>query len=143
MIVFYVCLAIAVVFLVLAIIAAKMGLDTGTAMFGTFFLVLALGISISGVNLINKEAKWNRFIFEYENTKALVATYNGSDYGNMTELTQEMLNINKEIARHRAYNGNKLIGAWYTEKIGALEPLTFNYTNTRTEKEEKIPLPAE
>ena len=140
---FYIGLVAAIFFIILAIFSAILDWDNGFCIGALFGGVLVIVLVISGLSLVNKEARWKSYIFEYENTRALVETYSGSDYGNMTDLTEKMLQINDRIAAHRAYTGNKLVGAWYSEEVGNLEPLTFNYTNTRTEKEEKIPLPAE
>ena len=79
-----------------------------------------------GLSLINIDAHFEATIADYENTVALVETYNGADYGNMPALTEKIIEINAEIARHRELSKSNWSGLWYSEKIGALEPITFN-----------------
>ena len=91
------------------------------------FLVLL----VMGCSLINKEARFDAFIKDYESTKMLVENYRGTDYGNMHALTEKVITVNERIAEHKAFVGNKMSGVWYSEKIASLDPITFAYTDTK------------
>ena len=97
-------------------------------------IIMGGALFFESVALINKKARWNEFIYEYENTKALVESYNVTDYGNMQELTSKVLKINQTIAHHKAYADNWLFGALNTETIGNLEPITFSYNKVTSEE---------
>ena len=96
-------------------------------------IICAVILACMGGSLININAHFDATIADYENTVALVETYNGSDYGNMPALTEKIIQINTEIARHRELCKSNWSGLWYSEKIGALEPITFNTPNKTTE----------
>ncbi len=98
-----------------------------SASFYAFFGVLAVLIEIVlAISLINKNARFDAFIADYENTVALVETYKGNDYGNMNALSQKIIEINEHIARHKGLSKYKWSSPWYSEKIGNLEPIKFN-----------------
>lgn len=98
-----------------------------SAAFYAFLGVLSVLVEIVLViSLINKNARFEAFITDYENTVALVETYRGTDYGNMNSMTEKIIDINKSIAQHKELSKSKWSGLWYSEKIGNLEPIKFN-----------------
>ena len=90
----------------------------------TVFATIALGTM--SISLINIGREFDAFVYRYEYTKQLVVAYEPNDYGNKTALLEDVLDINKKIADHKALAGNKWTGKWYSEKIGNLEPIVFN-----------------
>ena len=88
---------------------------------GILFLVLV----VMGLSLIDKKSDFQIIINEYNNTKALVETSNGADYGNMNELTGKVIAINDKIAKHKAYSVSKWHDLWNSEEIGNLEPIVY------------------
>lgn len=97
--------------------------DGGVCFFGAIICLLA-GI-IGLFTLIGKNASFNTILYDYENTVALVETYNGLDYGNMSNLTEKIIDINSTIAKHKAFSNSKWVGIWYSKDVGALEPIIF------------------
>lgn len=97
------------------------------AFFGYFFTILAIGGIIGcGCTLINRGRTFESQIIEYNNTKALVESYKGKEYGNTPALTEKIIDINDLIAKHKAFAGNWFTGIWFSEKIGNLEPIVFD-----------------
>lgn len=96
--------------------------------------VCFFALIVMGGSLINKEARFDAFVRDYESTKALVENYRGTDYGNMQALTEKVIVVNEYIARHKAFLGNKLSGVWYSEKIASLDPITFAYPDAKNLK---------
>ena len=92
------------------------------ALFGVIAVLIEIVLAIS---LINKNARFEAFVADYENTVALVETYSGTDYGNMNSMTEKIIEINEEIAEHKELSKSKWSGPWYSEKIGNLEPIKF------------------
>lgn len=123
------------IWIVLFIIIVFVGIYIGTfkkyeleglSSFSLFMIVMfSLILLCEGFSLININRKFQRFIIDYNNTTALVESYNGGEYGNMPELTGKILDLNKVIAKHKAYCNNSWNGVWYSEVIGNLEPITF------------------
>ena len=99
------------------------GHHTSLFIFTTIFGII---LFFMGATLINREARFNAVIADYENTVALVDTYTGGDYGNMPALTEKVIHLNTIIARHKTMSPSIWTGPWYSKKIGALEPITFN-----------------
>lgn len=95
----------------------------------SFFCFLAL--LIMGCSLINRGARFDAFVKEYESTKAIVENYSGTDYGNMQALTEKVLSLNGTIASHKAFVGNKMSGVWYSDRIASLDPIVFANPNTK------------
>ena len=89
--------------------------------------IFAFILIIMGLSLIDKKSDFQVIINEYYNTKSLVETYSGTDYGNMNELTGKIIAINDKIAKHKAYAASKWMGCWYSEEIGNLEPIVYKY----------------
>lgn len=116
---------------VLFVIGRHFDNDSVAAPFFFISLMSATALCIMGGVLINKEARFNAFVIEYESTKALVENYRGTDYGNMQALTEKVITMNERIANHKAFVGNKLSGVWYSEKIASLDPITFSYPDTK------------
>ena len=96
---------------------------------GTF--LIAIGILSSCVLLIacgdfiNLDARFQKTIYEYENTVRMVESYDGQDYGNMIPLVESVVSINKEIARQKAYVKSPWRNLWMSEDIANLKPITF------------------
>lgn len=126
---------IAGVLLVVSIIITVICIHLDADVLGECFAFVAffsfLALLLMGCSLINKEARFDSFVRDYESTKVLVENYHGNDYGNMPALTEKVIGINEYIARHKAFVGNKLSGVWYSEKIASLDPITFSYPDTK------------
>ena len=99
--------------------------DNHTSLF-VIAIIFGLVLFFMGVSLINREARFNAVIADYENTVALVDTYTGGDYGNMPALTEKVIHLNTIIARHKTMSPSIWTGPWYSTRIGSLEPITFN-----------------
>ena len=76
-------------------------------------------------DLVNINKRFDSFVNKYEFTKELVGNYEPNDYGNKPALLVEVIEINNEIAKHKAFVGNTWSGAWYSPKIAELEPIVF------------------
>lgn len=76
--------------------------------------------------LININKRFDAFVFQYETTVEMVDSYAGKDYGNMSSLVEQVVQINNTIATHKAHHNSKWVGIWYSEQIGNLEPIRFN-----------------
>lgn len=122
--------AITIVLIVLGAIAVHKN-PRGIAQVGFFAIAIIIGIValVASASLININRRFDAFEYRYENTKALLESYPRQEYGNMTFLTTEIIEINNEISEHKAYAHSKLCGVWYSKKIGNLEPLTFSTIN--------------
>lgn len=81
---------------------------------------------ISSLVLININTRFEAIQNEYQVVREMVDSYDGQDYGNMTALTESVVNINSRIANHKAHYKSKWTGPWYSEDIAKLEPITFN-----------------
>lgn len=99
----------------------------GWTCMSALFICVTLAL---GASLINREARWEAIINDYENTVALIETYDGSNYGNESSLPEHVLYLNTKIANHKAMVKSKWSGAWYSEEIGNLTPITFKMKNT-------------
>lgn len=105
--------------------------DLVSGIFGGTLFVCFLALLIMGCSLINREARFDAFVKEYDSTKALVENYSGTDYGNMQALTEKVLSLNGTIASHKAFVGNKMSGVWYSDRIASLDPIVFANSNTK------------
>lgn len=84
-------------------------------------LFVGLLITTAGV-----KADFERFENRYNFDKQLIENYTpGDDYGNVFNLTEEILFVNKTIAKHKAYWDNGWYDVWNCERIGNLEPLSL------------------
>lgn len=101
----------------------------GRDSFGVLFLAIGAfstcALIIAGCNFINLDARFQRTIYDYENTVRMVESYNGQDYGNMVPLVQSVVDINKEIARQKAYINSPWRNLWMSKDIANLKPITF------------------
>lgn len=118
-------LAISVITFVLTIVFEKLEcflfLVTVTCcIFSTLALV------IISLGLIDKEARFNETVYKYESLRQVVESYKEQDYGNMIPISEAIISMNEEIAMHKAQCNSKWTNLWYSEKIGNLEPLSFN-----------------
>lgn len=105
--------------------------DWVATVFGAISFFCFLALLIMGCSLINKGARFDAFVKDYESTKAIIENYSGTDYGNMQALTEKVLSLNGTIANHKAFAGNKMSGVWYSDRIASLDPITFNYPSTK------------
>lgn len=111
--------------LILAILGLSKDWDFAGEAGMTFIIVGAVALICMGLSLVNKQARFNATIADYENTAALVETYQGTDYGNMNALTEKIISINKEIASHKAHSKSKWSSIWFSKEIGNLEPIVY------------------
>ena len=123
--------ALFLVSLIAAIVCDYFCLDVVAGISLLFAVLTFVALLCMGGSLINKEARFDTFVRDYEATKALVENYRGTDYGNMQALTEKVISLNGRIAEHKAFVGNKLSGVWYSEKIASLDPITFTYPDTK------------
>lgn len=86
--------------------------------------ILALIICLA--SLININKRFDYACYRYETTVQMVDSYDGQDYGNMGSLVEEVVNMNKVIANHKAHYNSKWTGLWHSERIANLEPIRFN-----------------
>ena len=84
-----------------------------------------LAVIFTSLSLINIDARFEATQNEYQVICEMVESYDGQDYGNMTALTESVVNINSSIARHKAHYKSKWTGPWFSEDIANLEPITF------------------
>ena len=126
MAIFFIVVLILILSLVLWGIADRDDLF-GLSFISAFFAIsTGIALVVMSVSLINIGRKFDSFVNRYEYTKQLVVAYEPNDYGNKTALLEDVLEINRKIADHKALAGNKWTGKWYSEKIGNLEPIVFN-----------------
>ena len=90
---------------------------------GGLSLVILLICLASFIN-INK--RFDYTCYRYETIVQMVDSYNGQDYGNMGSLVEEVVEMNKVIANHKAHYNSKWTGLWHSERIANLEPIRFN-----------------
>lgn len=98
---------------------------TAAVLFGVGILNLCALIVTVGL-LININKRFDAFVFQYETTVEMVDSYAGKEYGNMSSLVKQVVQINNTIVRHKAHHNSKWVGLWYSERIGNLEPIKFN-----------------
>lgn len=84
-----------------------------------------IGLIITACTLININTRFEATQNEYENIVLAMESYEGQDYGNMAELTKSVVDMNSEIAQHKAHYKSKWTGLWFSEDIANLEPITF------------------
>lgn len=118
--------AVMLVSFVAAWLIGKYTYSDATAPAAAVGIIAAFTLLILSLSLIDKRSDFRAIKAEYDTTKALVETYAGAEYGNMNELTGQVIKINNKIAKHKAYAPSKWTGIWYSEEIGALEPITFS-----------------
>ncbi len=123
--------ALLVVSIIVVIICDHFYVDIFGECFAFIAFLCFLALILMGCSLINKEARFDSFVRDYEATKALVENYRGTDYGNMQALTEKVITMNERISEHKAFVDNKLSGVWYSEKIASLDPITFAYPDTK------------
>ena len=75
------------------------------------------------LSLVDRKSDFRAIKTDYETTKVLIESYSGTDYGNMAQIVNHVVDINCTIAKHKAYSTSKWCGIWFSEEIGALEPL--------------------
>ena len=93
-------------------------LGAGIGSIGLVLLVCAL-VSVAGI-----KSDFEAFKNNYQFTKQIVEDYEkGEDYGNTFDLTGQVLDINKKIAKHRAQWDSPWYNVWRCKEIGELEPL--------------------
>jgi hypothetical protein len=97
--------------------------------FGIGFLCIAIcstcALIIACGDFINLKARFQRTLYDYENTVRMVESYDGQDYGNMQPLVEAVVDINKEIARQKANVNSPWRNLWMSEEIANLKPITF------------------
>lgn len=137
----YITIGVFVVFTLASILASKYGgwdfewLEILGGVFSILSFLIMVGMVLS---LINIDREFDTFINRYNFTKELVVNYEPNDYGNKKALLEDVISINEEIARHKAYVGNVWSGVWYSEDIAALDPIVFTdkAPTVATEKDE-------
>lgn len=100
-------------------------LDILSVVFATVAIVSLSALLVLPFTLVNKSADFNEVLAEYESTKMVIESGPVGNFGNENSLMEEILDLNKEIARHKAHANNWWDGAWFSEEIGNLEPLVL------------------
>lgn len=85
-----------------------------------------IGLVITACSLINVETRFEATQNEYNVITEMVQSYDGQDYGNMTALTEAIVNMNGKIAHHKAHYKSKWTGPWFSEDIANLTPIVFS-----------------
>lgn len=82
-------------------------------------ILVCLLVTVAGI-----KSDFEAFKNNYQFTKQIVEDYEkGEDYGNTFDLTGQVLDINKTIAKHRAQWDSPWYNVWRCKEIGELEPL--------------------
>jgi hypothetical protein len=76
--------------------------------------------------LFNLDHRFDAISNSYDNIVQMVESYDGQDYGNMGSLVEAVVEMNKEIAIHKAQYNSKWVGLWHSERIANLAPITFS-----------------
>ena len=93
--------------------------------------LIALGVCtlialiITSLSLINIDTRFEATQYEYQVISEMVESYDGQDYGNMTALTESVVDINSKIANQKAHYKSEWTCPWFSEDIANLEPITF------------------
>ena len=100
-------------------------LDILSIILGSVAIVALSFLLVLPFTLVNKSADFKEVLAEYENTKMVIENGPVGNFGNEDPLMGKILDLNKEIARHKAHANNWWDGAWFSEEIGNLEPLVL------------------
>ena len=100
-------------------------LDILSIILGSVAIVALSCLLVLPFTLVNKSADFKEVLAEYENTKMVIENGPVGNFGNEDPLMGKILDLNKEIARHKAHANNWWDGAWFSEEIGNLEPLVL------------------
>ena len=122
---------------ILAVVLAAVGFILDKYTYGDvaeFFEGACWTISITALafvivlpfTLINKQADFDKIKYEYENVKRNVEVYDASNYGNAVPVMEDISELNKQIARHKAHANSWWDSAWFSEEVGNLEPLVLD-----------------
>jgi len=60
---------------------------------------------------------------QYNNLKEQVEYVEHDDIVTSENLRNQVLKVNNDISKHKRYSQNILVGMWYSERLGNLEPL--------------------
>jgi len=88
-------------------------------------VMMLIAFVIMTISLICCHNDFDVIINEYNSTKTLVETYDRGDYGNAPALMEKVININSQIAIHKAKYNNRWTNWFYSDEVGNLEPLTL------------------
>lgn len=98
---------------------------------GLIALLSATVLLVASVSLIGLKSTFKVEIEKYNNTVELVESYkNCSDNSNCVfeyDLRKDILEINNTIAKHKVWRKNKWFSLWYSEEIGNLEPIKYDF----------------
>lgn len=89
-------------------------------------IITFIGLVITACSLINVNTRFEAIQNEYEVIAEMVQSYDGQDYGNMTALTEAIVEMNGKIAQHKAHYKSKWTGPWFSEDIANLQPIVFS-----------------
>lgn len=88
---------------------------------------------ITSMTLINRNARFDYMVEEYENVRGIVEQYNScpdSSAFRIVSLEQDIrdrvLETNNLISEHKVMSKSPWVGPWYSEKVGNLEKLKLN-----------------
>ena len=109
----------------LIVISDKMCWDLSEFIGGAFTAICSLALIGMFIALICTPHNIAKIKNDYDNTKILIESYQGFDYGNTIPLTEHMLYVNNKIANHKTYANTWWVGCYHSEEIGNLEPLKF------------------
>lgn len=127
---FIILISITLIFIALTVIGSRLwDFDNERFVLGLFvyiftaiFLLFTCGLfcSIIGVKEENQA-----IVYEYQATKNILENYEAGDYGNSAALMDKVIELNQEIASHKAKWNSRWVGVWYSEDVAKLPPLTF------------------
>lgn len=121
-------ISLSIIFVVNIIaIAVSLHSDSEEAAVGFGLINLIVGIVLFPMiyTASTIDIRTEQFKAEYESTKMVVETYHPYDYGNTSEITSKILEINEAIARNKARAKHPWFKVWYSEEVGNLEPISF------------------
>lgn len=121
-------MVLTILFLIIAIVLIYISCKKENSICVVFGVVATIVFLCCAIGWISSYYNFKTYIQEYEVTKVMVESYKGKDYGNMTDLTKAVVYINDKIAIHKALSNSILLKGFYSEKVGNLEPITFNMT---------------
>ena len=119
-------MVLTLLFLIIAVVLLWVSIKKEYQALGAIGIVVAFATLCMIIGLIASYYNFKTYTHEYEVAKVMLESYKGQDYGNMTELTKSVVYINDKIATHRALGNSIMLRGFYSPKVGALEPLTFN-----------------
>ena len=133
----FITLGAAALFFLIIFIITVIIFDDDVTVVGTvsfvFSIFLWIALICCSISLINKNARFERIIEDYNITKQLVENYVPGVYANSQSIIEKTIELNEIIVNHKTFSKSKWTNLWYSEKVGNLEPLYINFNKTNKE----------